>query len=224
MNYFSKLFVRTPFDQLLSHMEKVVACLAKTAELLQVFEEASLSELDLLAARISEFEHEADLIKNDIRATLPKSFLFQFDRSNFLEILTLQDDLADVAEDIAAQLTTKKLHILPEMKEDFKLYVSKNMETVWDVKEIVLSIDELVEASFGGRVAEKVRAMIDQTAYREHEADLMKKKIIKLLFNMEGMLTFTDFYLWMRLIEDIGNLSHFAEKLALRFGMLLDTK
>lgn len=224
MQYFSKLFSRAPFDLLELHMEKVIACLIKLDEVLRIFEETDLTKLESFATAVSELEHEADLIKNDIRATLPKNFLFSIDRANFLEILSIQDDLADTAEEIANLLTIKQLPVHPHIRQDLDAYKAKNMEAVWDVKEIVFSFEELLEASFGGPIAEKIQTKIDQTAYKEHEADLLKRKLLKGLFHISDSLSTPDFYLWMHLIEAIGRISHSSEKLALRIGMLLDFK
>jgi predicted phosphate transport protein (TIGR00153 family) len=224
MQYFSKLFSRAPFDLLELHMEKVIACLVKLDEVLKIFEDTELSKLESFAESVSELEHEADLIKNDIRQTLPQSYLFSVDRANFLEILAVQDDLADVAEEIANILTIKPLQIPPKIKEALHDYKNKNMEAVWDVKEIVFSFEELLEASFGGPVAEKIQSKIDDTAFKEHESDIMKRKLLKELFNIADSLSTPDFYLWVHLIEAIGKISHSAEKLSLRIGMLLDFK
>lgn len=224
MIYLPKLFAKAPYAHLQLHMEKVAAALATLAEIFQEFETSPMPQLEIIARKVSEFEHEADLIKNDIRTSLPKSYLFSVDRHNFLEILTIQDDLADIAEDIANLLTVKRVSILPEMKEDFQLYVRKNMDAAYDAKDLIFLFDQLVEASFGGRIAESVKERIDQSAYKEHEADLIKQKLMKQLFNSENRLTSADFYLWVRLIDYIGYISHHSEKLALRVGMLLQLK
>ncbi len=182
MNYFAKLLlVKTPFDLLQLHMEKVVACLAKLTEiftqLLEGGDEAHLEKINQLAIEVSEFEHEADLVKNDIRKSLTKSFLFPVDRKNFLEILTLQDDIADVAEEIANLLMIKPLIIPIEIKELLKAYIEKNMDAANDIKKIVLSFDQLLEASFGGPIAVKVKEKVDILAYKEHESNLEWEKL-----------------------------------------------
>ncbi|MBM3192891.1 MAG: TIGR00153 family protein [Chlamydiae bacterium] len=224
MQYFTKLFSRAPFNLLELHMEKVIACLVKLDDVLKIFEGTDLAKLESLSVGVSELEHEADLIKNDIRSTLPQSFLFSVDRSHFLEILSVQDDLADVAEEIANLLTVKELVIPFSIRADLHAYKNKNMEAVWDVKEIVFSFEELLEASFGGPIAEKIQDKIDQTAYKEHEADILKRKLLKSLFTISDSLSTPDFYLCMHLIEAIGKISLSAEKLAIRIGMLLDFK
>lgn len=224
MNYFTKLFTRAPFDYLQLHMEKVIACMVKLKEIFALLETGEGEKIQPIAEKVSEFEHEADLIKNDIRTSLPNSFLFPVDKSNFLEILSLQDSIADSAEDIAGYLMIKELKIFEEIREDFQKYVEKIFEATWDVKEIVFNLDQLLEASFGGPIAETTRAQIEQVAFKEHQADLIKQRLIKRIFQRSEQLKTADFFLWIRLVEEMGVLVHFAEKLALRIGMIVDFK
>lgn len=205
-------------------MEKVCACLAKLKELCSIFVEADLKKIEQIAKGISELEHDADLIKNDIRSSLPKSFLFSIDRINFLEILNLQDDLADTAEDIADLLILKKLPPLPALEEKLHEYIDSNLDATWILKEIVFHLDTLIEASFGGPVAVKIKTKIHDITLKEHETDLIKKEVKKTLFSLADTLSFSDFILWLNFIEEIGRISHCAEKEALRIGMLLKTK
>lgn len=223
MIYFTKLFSKAPFDYLRLHMEKVTACMAKLGEIFAGLENYDATQIEALSNQVSEFEHEADIIKNNIRVAVPKSFLFPVDRTNFLEILALQDNIADSAEDLAGLLTIKQFEIIEEVREDLKCYFDKSVETVWEVKEIVENFNSLLESSFGGLPAEKTKSVIDQTSFKEREANQIKRTLIKKLFVRTEMLA-PDFYLWMRMIEEIGMLSHYSEKLALRIGMLLDDK
>ncbi len=225
MNYFAKLLlIKTPFDLLQSHMEKVVACLAKLSEILTALQEKQFEKMEGLSKEVSEFEHQADLIKNDIRKSLPKSFLFPIDRTNFLEILTLQDNIADVAEEIAGLLIIKPLDVPDELNELIKNYIDKNMDSAWDIRDVVLSFDQLLEASFGGPVAAKIKDQVDVIAYKEHESNAIRRKLNRKLFEISDRFSTPDFILWTRLIEDIGHIAHFAEKVALRIEMVLDVK
>lgn len=224
MNILSSLFPRTPLSHLQLHMEKTCACLAKLKELCQIYEKAELQEIEIIAKTISELEHDADLIKNDIRSSLPKSFLFSMDRINFLEILALQDSLADTAEDIGDTLVLKKLCSLPQLEEKIHEYIDTNLDATWILKEIVFNLDTLIEASFGGPIAIKMRSQIHDITIKEHEADIIRKDVKKTLFSLSKELDFADFILWLNFIDQIGHISHIAEKEALRIGMLLNTK
>jgi uncharacterized protein len=224
MSYFSKLFIKTPFISLQSHMSKVESCMTLLREVMQGLKSESLEVLQEKAKKIVEFEYEADLIKNEIRKNLPRSVLFLVDRSQFLELVTLQDNLADAAEDIANLITVKQLTIDQKHHQFLMDLLDKNLESFELVKELILCLEQLVESSFGGKVAQKVKAKVDLLALKEHEADLAKHNLLKTIFERGEKLSAPDFYIWMRLIDDIQGISHFCEKIAIRMGMMLVLK
>ena len=82
----------------------------------------------------------------------------------------------------------------------------------------------LLEASFGGIEAERVKVMVDQTSYKEYESDLLMHQLMKAFINQADDLSPPSFYLWTRLIEEIGAISHLCEKLAIKIRMILDLK
>ena len=58
--------------------------------------------------------------------------------------------MADKAEDIAVLVTLKELDFLDELKENFYLFLDKNIETFNGAKNIIKEFHELLESSFGG--------------------------------------------------------------------------
>ncbi len=218
------LFGRSPFAPLQSHMEKVAKCVYSLPKLFESVDSQDEKLLESQAREISLFEHEADVIKNDIRNHLPKSIFLPIDRGNLLEILSIQDSIADKAEDVAVLLTLTSLQLLPLFKEEFLLFLQKNIETFTEAKLIIQEIHELVESSFGGIEAEKVRSMVDTVAFREHEADLLQRKLLKKLFQATDQLTYLNFYHWQKLFENISSISNLSENLAYRIRMTLEIK
>jgi len=61
--------------------------------------------------RIFEREAEADRIKNELRLHLPKSLFMPVDRRDLLEVLHLQDTIANTAQDIAGLLVERQMSI-----------------------------------------------------------------------------------------------------------------
>jgi predicted phosphate transport protein (TIGR00153 family) len=220
----SSLFGRSPFAPLQSHMESVSHCVHRLPDLFEALEKNDSARIEKIAEEISQLEHDADLIKNDIRNHLPKSIFLPIDRGNLLEILSIQDSIADKAEDVAVLITLKPLELLPIFKDEFKLFLHKNIETFDEAKLIIKELHELLESSFGGIEAEKVRAMVDEVAYREHEADLIQRQLLKSLFKAEDQLTYITFHLWQRLFESIAAISNYSENLAYRIRMTLELK
>lgn len=218
------LFGRSPFAPLQSHMEKVANCVHCLPELFDALEKKDEALLAQISEKISKLEHDADLIKNDIRNHLPKSLFLPIARESLLEILSIQDSIADKAEDVAVLVTLKPLELLPIFKQEFKLFLQKNIETFDEVNLIVKELHELVESSFGGMEAARVRSMVDEVAYREHEVDIIQRELLKNVFKAEDQLSYIQFHLWQRLFECIGSISNLSENLAYRIRTTLELK
>ena len=164
------------------------------------------------------------MTKNDIRNHLPKSLFLPIDRGHFLDILSIQDCIADKAEDIGILLTLRPLEDFDNFKADILQLFQKNKQVFREANEIIEEIEELLESSFGGIEAEKVKSMVERTAYKEHEANLMQRAMMKRLFTQGDTLSPPSFTMWVRLIEEISSLSQLSERLANRIRMVLELK
>jgi predicted phosphate transport protein (TIGR00153 family) len=220
----AKLFGKSPFSPLQSHMNKVSSCIKKLTEIFQEIEKQNFEKIEILVAELSKLEHEADLTKNDIRNHLPKSLFLPISREQFLEILSTQDNIADKAEEIGNILLLCPKNSLRVFTATFQNFFKKNLETFWDARQIIKEFDELLESSFGGLEAEKVKSMVDQAAYKEYQADVLKTAVRKEFFNLADTLTPSAFYLWANLINEVGSISHISEKLANQIGMILELR
>lgn len=218
------LFGRSPFAPLQSHMDFVSKCVYLLPKLIEALKKKDEDLLLKISEQISQFEHEADLVKNDIRTHLPKSLFLPVARENVLEILTIQDRIADRAEDAAVLVTLKSIELLPDFEKELDEFLQKNIETFEEAKAIVHELHELVESSFGGIEAARVKTMIDAVAYREHETDLLQRALLKKIFHTEKQFDCASFYQWLRLIEHIAAISNLSENLAYRVEMMLENK
>ena len=208
------LFGRSPFGLLRVHMEKVAACLYKLPELFNALNCGNKMQVVQLAEEISRLEHEADLTKNDIRNHLPKRIFLSIDRARLLEILALQDSLADRAEDIAV-LTTLRCEPMPDpLQKLFTPFFDKNLEAFTATHEIIKELKELLEAAFGGVEAEKVRDMVAIVAYKEHEADLLQRDLLRYLFNSSDQLSASEFCFWQKVCSEVNAVANICESLA----------
>jgi predicted phosphate transport protein (TIGR00153 family) len=218
-----RLFGKSPFAPLQAHMEKVALCVERVPELFDLLRKKDHAGIAILAKEISKLEHGADLTKNDIRNQLPKSLFMPVDRGSLLEILALQDCLADKAEDIGVLLTFRDLELIPELDALFIPFLQKNMDTYFAVQKIVQELNDLLETSFGGVEAVKVRDMVHNVAHLEHEVDIQQRELLKMLFRQDDLPT-PVFNLWLLVTEAVADLSNLSEKLAHRIRMTLEVK
>ena len=203
-------------------MQDVNECVKKVKEIFEALEENDSKSVSRISIEISKLEAIADTTKNELRNHLPGGLFMPVSKAALLEILSLQDDIADDCEDIGILLTLKDLTLKDIFKEDFKIFLNKNLETYELIKEIIDEFDNLLETSFTGREAEKVRSMVSNVALKEHETDLTQRKLLKNLFSNEDQFTHAEFQLWLLILREIRTLSNTSEKLAHRIRNLLD--
>ncbi len=219
----AKLFGRSPFAPLQSHMEKVSDCVLLLDPLFLALKEKDYKKVIEIKKSISKKEHLADLTKNDIRNHLPKSLFLPIDRSSFLDILTLQDSFADKAEDIAVIVTLKELKHFEDL-EGFEEFYKKNIESFILAHEVIKEFDNLIESSFGGIEAEKVKRMIEDLAFKEHELDIFGYNLLKKLYSLTDKFSYSTFNLWSTILKEVGEISNISEKLGNKIRMILELK
>ncbi len=217
-----KLFAKSPFAPLQKHMQEVNECVKKVKEIFEALEKNDSKLVSRIAKEISKLEAKADTTKNELRNHLPGGLFMPISKAALLEILSLQDDIADDCEDIGVLLTLKDLTLKDIFKDDFKNFLNKNFETYELIKKIIDEFDNLLETSFTGREAEKVKSMVSNVALKEHETDLTQRKLLKNIFSNEDQFTHAEFQLWLLILREIRTLSNTSEKLAHRIRNLLD--
>lgn len=220
----ARLFGKSPFAPLQTHMKRVNNCIEKLNAIFDILPKMDLEKIEKLAKDLSKLEHEADITKNDIRNHLPKSLFLPIDRSHFLDILSIQDSIADKAEEIAILVSFKALELHPELKKCLEELYKSSTSVFGHAKKIIEEIDELLESSFGGIGAEKVRTQVELAAKLEDEARQAQNKLIKQLLNHEPPLSVSSFYLWEQLTHLIGSIAKLSERLANRIRMILELK
>jgi len=220
----ARLFGKSPFAPLQTHMKRVTNCIEKLTAIIDVLPKMDLERIEKLSKDLSELEHEADLTKKDIRNHLPKNLFLPIDRSHFLDILSIQDNIADKAEEAGLLLSFKTLEMYTELKPFFEEFYRKSTEVFWLAKKVIGEMDELIESSFGGLGAEKVKNLVEQTAYQEHETRQAYRKVMKELLSLSPALSAPAFYLWVRILEEIGLIAEHSERLANRIRMILELK
>lgn len=224
MSTIGKLFGRSPFGQIQTHMEQVAQCVHKMAVAIKTMADGEFEQLDELAYEVSRLEHQADEIKSDIRNQLLRRFFMPIDRGEVLEILSLQDSLADAAEDVCKVMTFKRLPFPEGVRPVFDEFVQLNIDAFDSVANIIRELDELIESGFGGAEGEKIRVMSQDVAFAEHKADVVQIKLLKLIYDHDDKMSVGEFHLWMRVTRILSRIANISENLANRILKTLSVK
>lgn len=224
MSTIGKLFGRSPFGQIQTHMKQVTKCVEKMVEAVEAMTAGEYSQLEELAYEVSRLEHQADQIKSDIRNQLLRRFFMPIAPSEVLEILSLQDSLADTAEDVCKVMTFKELPFPDGLREDFGEFVNLNFNAFKGVAAIISELDELIESGFGGAEGERIRSMAYDVSLAEHQVDVVQLKMLKTIYANDATMSVGQFHLWMRLTRLLSKISNVSENLANRVLKTLSVK
>jgi predicted phosphate transport protein (TIGR00153 family) len=217
------LFRESPFEPLRYHMKTVIECAGFVRPMFEAVRDGRNADLDELAKKVFKTEHEADIIKDDIRRNIPKRFFLPVYRGDLLGYLKLQDDMADSIEDIAVLLTVKKLELPDALVEPTFEYVDKVVDICLRMRAIGDGLPKLVETDLAGEEVEQTLAKIAEVDKAEWEADRLQYSLTKKLFTLEDEMKATDVFLWFRVFGELGQLANFADKTGDRLQRMLST-
>lgn len=210
-NIIARLFWQSPFEALHRHMLKVKECTDMLKPLIEAFILGDRTLIEERVERISKLEHEADIIKNEIREHLPHHIFMPVDRSDILRFLREEDSIADSVEDVARLIEMRKTSVPQDLKEELMELVNKVGETVKALENVTSEIKVLSQSSFSRSEEEKISSLIKDVDKKEFEADLLQQKAAKKLFSLEDKMDPTSVLLLMRIMGEVGSVADHAQ-------------
>jgi predicted phosphate transport protein (TIGR00153 family) len=220
MSWIQNLFRSSPVKPMQEHMKAAVACADKVTDLFVAMSEGDIAGIARVRREIDDLEHEADRIKNEIRANLPGRLLLAMERRDMLEILNAQDDIADTAQDIAG-LADQRGMVVPELlREPLAALGGRVLEACHQAQRVIGELDELVETGFRGRGVTRVEEMIDSLGRIETETDQLAEAAARKLFSMEEELGIGTVF-WHQMILWVGEMADAAERVGNRLRLII---
>jgi len=220
-NPFANLFGKSPFTALQGHMRVVLECVHQIPVLFEALAKGDQQGVVAVKDIIFEKEAEADSIKNELRNRLPKSLLMPVDRRDLLEVLQMQDSIADTAQDIAGLLVERPMELPEFMQEPMHSLAHRCVDVCEMSAKIIEELDELLAMGFRGREASKVEEMVSELNKLEDETDELGIELSRRLFEHEDEIKPVSVMMWYQLIQWVGDLADYAEKTGDRLRLLI---
>lgn len=220
-NTFSKLFGQSPFTAIQEHMRVVTKCAREVRPLIEALAAGDQMKVKEYKNNIFELEAQADLIKHELRAHLPKSLFMPVDRRDLLEVLHLQDTIANVAQDIAGLLIERKMSIPEFLLEPLLKLTKRCIDTVNQSAKVIGELDELLAIGFRGKGVDMVNEMLNELNAIEDETDDLGVALARALFDHEKELDPVSVMMWYQIIEWVGDLADYAEKVGDHLRLLI---
>lgn len=208
------LFAKSPFGALTQHTEKVHETVVQLRPLVEAFVRGDFDESLETTKRIYKLEHQADLIKDEIRTHLPRSLLLPVDRGDLLLFLREQDRIADRVEDVGDLLSMRKTPTPEGLRPEILDLVNRIIHTSETWYAAAAELTRLKEVSFSGPAASKVMKLVEEVSFQEWEADKAEAALLSTLFTFEEELGPVSIVVWMEIIQMLGRVADYAENTA----------
>lgn len=218
---FGKLFGKSPFKPMKKHMSIAAECATHMPSAMEAFFKQDKETLKDIRHSISQLEDDADKILEELQSRLPKSMFLPVDRRDLLDVLEMQEAIADRTEDIVGLMLDLPMDVPGELHKPIMRLVNRVTEGVNGALKIVKTFEDLVETGFKGPHMDKAQALIHEVVGIETDADTLGSEITHKLFSHAKNMDPVSVVFLYRLVGWIDDLADYSETLAIRSRLLL---
>jgi len=220
-NLLANIFGTSPVQPLEQHMNLVYQCAKKLRPFVEAVVDGDLERMAEVRSQIKTLEHEADNIKKQIRLQMPKSLFMPVPREDLLELLLVQDKIANRTKDVSGIIMGRKMKIPAEIAELFVEFVDRNVDAAKQARKSVRELDELFTAGFKGAEVTLVADLIEELDQIETDTDSQQTVLRAALFEIEKTLDPVDAIFLYEVIKLTGEIADMAERVGRRLELLL---
>lgn len=216
-----KMFGRSPIKPLQQHIAKTSDCVQELITFINAVLANDWEQAQHYHKKVVDYEHQADNIKKDIRAHLPKSLFLPVSRGDLLEILTIQDMIANKSKDIAGLIIGRHMEIPGAIAGRYLDLLKSSFDTANLARTAISELDELLETGFRGEEVNIVEDMIRRLDEQEHANDEIQVEIRFALFQIEKELSPVDVVFLYKMIEWTGDIADHAHQVGNLLQLLM---
>lgn len=215
------LFGRSPIRPIQRHMAKAAKAVNTLVDFFSSVEQEDWHTAEQLQTMITKLEHEADALKQDLRLHLPTGMFMPVHRSDILELLSVQDSLANRAKDIAGLVLGRQMTIPKSLHVSFMNYLQTSVSATKQAQQAISELDELLETGFSGNEVKRVEQMIIEIDKIEHDNDSRQIELRNQLFHLENDLEPINVMFLYKIIDWIGDIADRAQGVGGKLQLML---
>src|SRR5210317_199407 len=220
-NMLANIFGSSPVRPLERHMDIVYRCAKKLKPFVNAVIKRDLKRMAEVRKQIEVLEHEADNLKKEIRLNMPKSLFMPVPREDLLELLLVQDKIANRTKDVSGVIIGRKMKIPKQIAPQFLEFVDRNIDAAKQARKSVRELDELFTAGFKGAEVSLVADLIEELDRIETHTDEQQTILRGAVFEIEKTLDPIDAMFLYEVIQLTGEIADMAERVGRRLELLL---
>ncbi|HEX5788282.1 MAG TPA: TIGR00153 family protein [Woeseiaceae bacterium] len=221
VNLLVNIFGTSPVQPLEKHMDVTYRCARKLNEFFPAVVAGDWTAAQAARTDIETLENEADDLKKQIRLHLPKSLFMPVPREDLLELLLVQDKIANRTKDVSGLVIGRRMRFPEQIAPQLLEFVARNVDAAKQARKSVRELDELFTAGFRGAEVDLVESMIEELDRIETDTDTKQAELRHALFRIESTLNPVDAVFMYKVFELTGEIADMAERVGRRLELLL---
>lgn len=165
---------------------------------------------------ICRFEGLADELKQDVRSNLPRGLWMSVSRADLLELVRVQDKMANGVKEVAGISLGRQLAFPAAMTSELADFIEVVVQVGRAVVKIIGATRELSRSAFGTRQTNIILDLVSAIEADERRSDEMQTALRARLKEHETELSAVDAIFLYQLLAAIGDIADNAEKVAHR--------
>jgi predicted phosphate transport protein (TIGR00153 family) len=220
-NPLGRLFGQSPIGPIQEHMRVAEEAASFLPQLVQASIDDDWQRAKEINRLINRAEADADKMKRDIRKNLPRSLFLPVPRGDLLELVTVQDKVANVAEDIGVLIIGRQMQFPDKLQQPLLDFLDACLLAVNQCLTAIQELDELLEVGFTGREVKRVEKMLKELDRTEAKCDKTAMKVRRILFKLEADHPPIDVMFLYRVLALISKLADAAEAVGDRLQIII---
>jgi predicted phosphate transport protein (TIGR00153 family) len=217
----ANIFGTSPVIPLERHVGLAYKCTRQLTPFFEAVIEGDWDAAQIKRNEIENLEHEADDLKKEIRLHLPKSLFMPVPREDLLELLLVQDKMANRSKDVSGVVMGRRMEIPPQISDEFLTFVERSVDAAKQARKSVRELDELFTSGFRGAEVTLVSELIEELDRIETDTDDREAALRGELFLIEKDLEPVNVMFLYKVIGLIGEIADMAERVGRRLELLL---
>lgn len=210
-----------PFQMMYQHALAVQASMTHLSLLFDSIRQKDVQAAQTALSNVALYEQKADQIKRNIRKLLNERIFIPVSRRDLLEVLLLQDSIANKIEDISGLFFARNMTVLPAWESSWDLFLETMTRAVALVVQLSEDLSHIIEAGFQSRMQKIMMETVAHLDDCEHQHDQLLKKMRKELYDAESTLKMIDIWFYYQLLDRMGDVTDLARRLGFQLMTLV---
>ncbi len=216
-----KLFGKSPIMPIQQHMQLAQESVQLLCELLAASADQDWPRVAEIETLIDSTALEARKMRREIRQQLPRGLLLAMPRPDLLELLDIQERIADRVREVARPVALRGMTFPAAMQSILDRLCSLLAATAGEALGAIRELDELIEQGFGKnehRMMDKMLASLDRQVQR---CDAQQQRLFRQICKSEESLPVLDAVFYYQIAAALGQLSEACGEVGEQLDLLL---